>query len=150
MLKIIKGDLLQLADDGFFDVIIHGCNCFNIMGGGIAKSIKDRYPLAYDIDCRTTRGDKFKLGKYSLANINDKFKIVNAYTQYNLRTASESVFEYEKFEQILNTLKNVFPEDTRFGLPLIGCGLAGGNKERIIAIIEAFAEERDVTLVEFE
>lgn len=27
-MKIIKGDLIKLALDGKFDVIIHGCNCF--------------------------------------------------------------------------------------------------------------------------
>lgn len=33
-MKYIIGDLLKLADDGQFDVIVHGCNCFNTMGAG--------------------------------------------------------------------------------------------------------------------
>ena len=40
-MKIIQGDLLQLAKQGDFDVIIQGCNCFCTMGAGIAKSIKN-------------------------------------------------------------------------------------------------------------
>lgn len=31
MLKIIHGDLIKLALLGDFDVIVHGCNCFNMM-----------------------------------------------------------------------------------------------------------------------
>ena len=36
-LQTRNGNLLQLADDGVFDVIVHGCNCFNEMGAGISK-----------------------------------------------------------------------------------------------------------------
>lgn len=32
----IKGDLIELAKQGKFDVIAHGCNCFCTMGAGIA------------------------------------------------------------------------------------------------------------------
>lgn len=28
------GDLIKLADDGHFDILIHGCNAFCVMGGG--------------------------------------------------------------------------------------------------------------------
>ena len=45
-MKIIEGDLIQLALDGEFDLIIHGCNCFCSMGAGIAKSIREIFPEA--------------------------------------------------------------------------------------------------------
>ena len=35
-MNIVKGDLIKSAKEGQFDVIIHGCNCFNTMGAGIA------------------------------------------------------------------------------------------------------------------
>ena len=28
MIRYVDGDLLKLADEGHFDVIAHGCNCF--------------------------------------------------------------------------------------------------------------------------
>jgi len=49
------GDLLDLASNGELDVIIHGCNCFNTMGAGIAKLIKSRWPEAYQADLSTKR-----------------------------------------------------------------------------------------------
>ena len=45
-----KGDLIQKARAGEFDVIVHGCNCFCTMGAGIAKTIKQVFPAAYLAD----------------------------------------------------------------------------------------------------
>ena len=43
-MNTIKGDLIDLAIEGKFDLIVHGCNCFNTMGKGIAKSIRQNFP----------------------------------------------------------------------------------------------------------
>lgn len=144
---IVKGDLIKLAEDGLFDVIVHGCNCFNVMGSGIAKTIKDRYPGAYKMDCGTIKGDSSKLGTYTVYNT-EKFTIINAYTQYNIRKNSD-VFDYDAFQKILDQLDQTYSNDIKIGFPLIGCGLAGGNKERILSMINDFAKNRKVTVVEF-
>ena len=49
-MKYIEGDLIQLAKNGKFNVIVHGCNCFNTMGAGIAKMIKDNFIGAWKAD----------------------------------------------------------------------------------------------------
>ena len=41
--KTTDGDLLKLAKNGEFDVIIHGCNCFTAMFSGIAGQIRKEY-----------------------------------------------------------------------------------------------------------
>jgi type IV secretory pathway TrbL component len=64
-----KGDLIQKARAGEFDVIVHGCNCFCTMGAGIAKTIKQVFPAAYQADLATTAGDQAKLGTYSAAQV---------------------------------------------------------------------------------
>lgn len=50
-MKVIKGDLVELALEGKFDVIIHGCNCFNTMNAGIAKQIKRIFSEANEAAC---------------------------------------------------------------------------------------------------
>jgi len=50
MYNEIKGDLIELAKEGKFDVIAHGTNCFCTMGSGIAPQMAkafgcDRFPL---------------------------------------------------------------------------------------------------------
>lgn len=96
-LNIINDDLIDLAKNGNFDVIIHGCNCFCTMGAGIAKVIKQEFPEAYLPDLQTEVGSREKLGSYSLASNtrNDiNFIILNAYTLYNWRAlAIRSVFQ---------------------------------------------------------
>jgi O-acetyl-ADP-ribose deacetylase (regulator of RNase III) len=47
-MKIIKGDLVKLALEGHFDVIVHGCNCQGVMNSGIARQIRINFPNAYE------------------------------------------------------------------------------------------------------
>src|SRR6476660_2409482 len=87
-MNVITGDLLRLALDGRFDVIVHGCNCQCAMGKGIALSIKNQFPEAYEADLRTAKGDRGKLGSLSVAQIDRppvRFTVVNAYTQFHHR-----------------------------------------------------------------
>ena len=152
MLKHTKGNLLDLAEGGEFDLIVQGCNCFCRMGSGIAKEIRARYPAAWEADYETEMGDMFKLGSFTTADTG-KFLIVNAYTQYDTSKHGEDVFEYGSFDVILKKLAHAYG-NRRFGLPYIGMGLAGGDRERILAMIETFAKTvstkgGSVTLVEF-
>lgn len=46
----INGNLIELAKQGMFDVIAHGCNCFCTMGAGIAPQMArafgaDKFPM---------------------------------------------------------------------------------------------------------
>ena len=154
-----KGNLLDMADNGDFDIIIQGCNCFCAMGAGLAPQIARRYPEAEEADYVTRRGDIMKLGNWTMAwstREPDKkaFRIINAYTQYVTSQQGEDVFEYAAFELILRKLAHEYGAQ-RYGFPLIGCGLAGGDKRRIMALLENFAKvvtEKggSVTLVEFD
>ncbi len=150
-LKHVKGNLIDLAEAGKFDVIVQGCNCFNTMGGGIAREIRERYPMCAEIDRLTERGDHMKLGNWTEFD-QGTFMIINAYTQYNMSTG-EDVFEYTAFELILQKLCHAYG-DKRIGLPYIGMGLAGGDKDTILEQINYFAQKvsakgGSVTLVEF-
>lgn len=157
MLKHVKGDLLTLAEQGKFNIIMHGCNCFNTMGSGIARSIRERFSEAAIVDSMTESGDRSKLGTITCAGIpNDSggFVIVNAYTQYSTSKAGEDVFEYESFQKILDAFVVDAGPGMNIGLPYIGMGLAGGDKVRIMGMIEDFAQKVSakggtVTLVEF-
>jgi len=161
MLKHAKGNLITMAENGEFDIIVHGCNCHCTMGSGIAREVRERYPMAYEEDCKSEPGDIEKLGMYtlSISSLDEaaehRFAIVNAYTQFGFNKAGEStdVFEYESFAVILRKLEHK-ASNQRFGFPYIGMGLAGGDKVRIMAMLEAFAEKvtakgGEVTLVEF-
>ena len=152
-MKLVKGDLLALGRANEFDIIVQGCNCWNVMGSGIAKSIREQFPDAWLADQETLAGDRNKLGCYTIG-MAGRLVVINAYTQYNTaKFPGEDVFEYRSFELILDKLVKRFGK-YRIGLPMIGMGLAGGSPERIIPLIEAFSTKMElqggsVTLVEF-
>lgn len=153
-MKTVKGDLLQMGMDNEFDIIMHGCNCFNVMGAGIAAQISTQFPDAKLADDETVRGDPGKLGTYTIG-MHGRLVILNCYTQYSTAKYGDmDVFEYTAFERVLSKIQYRFGK-WRIGLPLIGMGLAGGDKTRIIPLIEGFSRmvERQggsVTLVEWE
>ena len=154
-MKIIKGDLIALAKKGDFDVIVHGANCFNTMGGGIARQIRDHFPDAWLADQHSVWGDTDKLGCYTIGNWHE-LVIVNAYTQFGMNRGEDmkDLFEYKSFEKILNKLADRYGNKS-FGFPLIGMGLAGGDSAKIMALLESFSEKIEgnffgsVTIVEF-
>jgi O-acetyl-ADP-ribose deacetylase (regulator of RNase III) len=150
MLKYTKGDLLELAITDF-DVIVHGCNCQCMMGGGIAKQIARKYLTAEVVDFKTRAGDYKKLGTWTEVDVGP-FIIINAYTQFRT-SCSEDVFEYTAFKLILQKLLHEYG-NKKIGFPYIGMGLAGGDSSIIIPMIESFAIDvakkgGSVTLVEF-
>lgn len=151
-MNIIKGDLVKLFSMGTFDVIIHGCNCLNTMGAGIAKQIKERYPEAYQADLRTIKGDKTKLGTFTFAGHLKESKnnfIINAYTQYDYR--GYKPVDYRAIESVFIKLNDWYVlKDKRIGIPKIGAGLAGGDWDVIKEIIDRVTPNLDITLVEWD
>ena len=151
-LKHVSGDLIKLALSGEFDAIVHGCNCFCVMGAGIAPQIARAFPCSEIVDNLTSKGDYNKLGNYTVSYDKDVF-VVNAYTQYKPSKGND-VFEYTAFDLILQKLSYEFPYGN-FGFPYIGMGLAGGDSKLIISSLEKFADKiyscgGSVTLVKYD
>ncbi len=152
MMELVTGDLLQMAEEGKFDVIVQGCNCFCTMGSGIARSIREKWPAVYLADLDTDKGDYNKLGSYSAytqwmgtSSVNTCV-IINAYTQYGFNKAGEEkdVFEYLSFALILQKLAYRYP-GKKFGFPMIGMGLGGGDTNRIMAMLDSFSATVEAT-----
>ena len=160
-LQIIKGNLLDRAEEGAYDYIMHGCNCFHMMGSGIAGEIARRYPEAARVDRENTAyGEPSKLGYYSVTSVfesqrimkpkqlgwEDKptytsvtldkpFTILNCYTQY--RPGPDfipSIFPY-----LITELNEGYPGST-IGLPAIGCGI-GGSMDNLSIIVDALVTQ---------
>jgi len=149
-MKKIKGDLITLANNGEFDLIMHGCNCFCNMGGGIAKTIKQYFPEAYQADLQTEKGDKSKLGKISWIETktqHGKLIIVNGYTQFKWGGSGRQA-DYDAIRKVFENIKVKF-SGLRIGYPAIGAGLAGGDWEIISKIIDEELENENHTFVEY-
>lgn len=115
------------------EVIIHQCNCFNTMGAGVAKVLRDKWPEIYDVDCQTSKGDKSKLGLFSIAKLDDpdsKTKyVLNCYSQYKHGRIGRYT-NYEFYYQCLVRVKEFCENNglTTIAIPFkMGCNLAGGD-----------------------
>ena len=149
-MNIIRGDLIALAKDNYFDVIVHGCNCFNSMGAGIAVTIKNEFPEAYAADLQTVKGDRNKLGTISHAEIDRdgiKLIVVNAYTQYRYNDRG-ILADYKAIALCMKAIKLNFSGKS-IGYPKIGAGLAKGDWQTIAKIIDRELAGENHTLVEY-
>lgn len=142
MFKILKGNVFNSPDY----TIVHGCNCFNAMGAGIARTIKKEFPLAYKADMKTKKGDRLKLGTYTFAEEASSLYggkcIINAYTQYTFWDKSD-MFYHDAFEEIIEDLSNTVQS---FSLPAIGLGLANGDLTTILNILIKHSVSCDISL----
>jgi O-acetyl-ADP-ribose deacetylase (regulator of RNase III) len=150
-MKTVKGNLISLALDGEFDVIVHGCNCQCVMGAGIAKVVRAAFPEAWKADQETVKGDKGKLGGFTAAGCptpHGTVVVVNAYTQYDRRGPMPRT-DYGALQRCFRKVKAAF-SGKRIGYPKIGAGIGGGDWGVISTIIDKELEGEDHTYVEFD
>lgn len=155
-MKEIEGNLIEMTLKGNFDIIAHGCNCFCTMNSGIAKALRETWSGVYDADCETVSGDYNKLGtmtKYYTAVPYDEkdekpIEILNCYTQY--RYGRDKVYvDYDAITMCMNKIAHEY-KDKKIGLPMIGCGLAGGDWNIVRTIIMSRLKGMDVTIVKLK
>lgn len=153
-MKTIKGDILSLAEQGNFDVIVHGCNCVNSMKGALSTQIKENYPAVIAADDQTESASvENKLGTVSGANVTapgtgHRFTILNGYTQAYLRGPG-ILADYDAIRSVFRIIKKNFT-GKRIAYPMIGAGGARGDWDTIAAIINEELAGEDHTLVEFD
>ena len=152
-MNILRGNIFDLAINGEIDVIVHGCNCYNKMGSGIAKEVKERFPAAYrrDLAFMPNVAPRKKLGLISGAQCFRNGRviyIVNAYIQQHY--GHDGVYvELDALASCFAKVKAKF-SGLRIGYPMIGCGLAGGDWNQISPIIgqQLFFEDHSLVLLE--
>jgi O-acetyl-ADP-ribose deacetylase (regulator of RNase III) len=162
----LNGDLVELAKVGEFNVVVHGCNCFNTMGSGIAVKFAEVFGAdRFEKEHFKYRGDINKLGTIDyeilfMSEWDDKFVrdtggagikesviVVNAYTQYTYGKGKH--LDYEALRLCLRKINKQF-EGYHVGLPKIGSDRAGGNWDIIKSIIKDELKDVDVTVVIYD
>jgi len=152
MISYTDGDLIELANKGNFDVVVHGCNCLSTMGAGIATQ------MAWAFGCDRFEMELWgptikKLGNIDYVTFSNGFTVVNAYTQYrygrNHADGDSNPFDYEAFTMCMRKMNHIF-KGKHIGMPKIGSGLAGGNWNKIEEIIKYTLRDCKVTVVNYK
>ena len=138
MVNYVYGDVLASPDL----VIAHGCNATGVMGSGVAKQVKEKYPNAfadYNAYCKHNPVS-ITLGTNVYSTQPDGKTIVNCITQeFYGRAMGIKFVSYDAVDKCFADLAEYC--DTykieNISMPKIGAGLGGGNWSVIEAIINA-------------
>lgn len=144
-MKTIIGDLVTSVTSG---VIFHQVNCQGVMGSGIAKQLRDAYPIIwseYKVLCdshhrRYRDQGAGLLGTCQLLSVTPELRIANLFGQQFYGRDGRAFTSYDALNSALTSLNLQLRELSLDGSfchhPLIGCGLGGGNWSAVSAIIE--------------
>jgi len=156
-IKIVKGDMIESMLKGELDAYGQQCNCFCRMRRGIAPLLVKANPEVLEVDKATEEGNPYKLGKFSVTTDSTKPLVYNIYGQFHwskFKVVEGRNTDYQALEQgLLNvSLDMMVNQLTTLGLPLIGCGLAGGDWNIVKNIIEYTFQDTgiDVTIFVLE
>jgi len=144
MFIVENGNLFGNVEHG---LIIHGCNAQGVMGSGVAKIIRDKYPVAYQTYMQQA-DTGYILGEVIPAIVEPNLVIVNAITQEFYGTDRVHV-DYDAVRQVMKGVEHlaksqlIKSEDVHF--PLIGGGLAGGDQFKLIQIFSEAWSNSDIT-----
>lgn len=147
MIRFVYGDVFDPELLKQHEVFLHVANCQNTMGAGVALGVKTLMPELYKADQNTEKGSPYKLGTISTATVdNSDISIfgVNMYAQHYYGRKQDNVC-YPSLEKCLVAAKTL--PYTKYLMPMIGGGLAGGNIDRIMDIVNDVMINKEVTVV---
>lgn len=134
---IKQGNLLNVKEGA----ICHQVNLKGVMGAGLAKQIKDRYPIAFAEYQLAIQNKRLKLGGIQRVQVGESLWVLNLAAQENYGRAKGVCYtNYDALASALTWVK-VWHECTGHPVYLpygMGAGLAGGNWEKIERLIEKY------------
>lgn len=152
-IKIVDGDLFETKAN----FICHQVNCQGRMGSGVAKQVREKFPVVYryykawcdeDAKLRKALGltKSQLLGRVQISykedylvgdkNI-DTQVICNMFSQDQYGYNGKKYTDYDAFEKCLLKLKERVPAGDVIAMPYkIGCGLGGGDWDIVYGLIE--------------
>ena len=127
--------------------ILQQVNCQGVMGSGVAKAIKSKWPIV-EVEYlklfqnRPMSHRRQLLGHTQIVEVvPDNLYIVNLFGQEFYGRDGKRYTSYDALDTALSTLKKCLKDDSSFETlsihhPLIGCGLGGGSWPVVEALIE--------------
>jgi O-acetyl-ADP-ribose deacetylase (regulator of RNase III) len=145
MVKIVEADILTAKEN----IICHQVNCMGIMGGGLARQIKEKFPIVFEeyITFLKENGSKKSLGRCNAVAISSEGYIANLFGQYDCGTNRVQT-DYDALDSALNALEELC-DITGYSVAIpynLGCGLAGGDWNIVSKMIEEIFKDTKVTL----
>lgn len=149
MKTILRGDILSVTEG----LILQQVNAQGVMGSGIAKSIREKYPVVYtkykaSIDCDKSH-NRDSMGSLIVVQVAPGLYIGNMVGQRNYgRDASIRYTSYDALDEALQDVRAFALDVGNLSIhyPTFGCGLGNGNWDVVKCLIEQHIGDLQHTL----
>lgn len=150
MIKHINCDIFESGAD----IILHQVNCQGIMGSGIAKQVREKYPNVYARYrqlCEEMKDNRAELlGKTQFVRTSEDCYIVNLFAQENFGYSGKCYTDYNALRKCLERVRSRCWGVT-IAIPyLMGCYRGGGRWDVVYSMIqEIFGDNHTVLICEY-
>lgn len=152
MLNLVHGDILSRNTDETKSIVVcHQVNCMGVMGAGLAKQVRNKFPEAYAaylITCsQIKRGMISGLGKVQFYDaLSDAgYILANIFGQYGYGR-NKRYTDYDAVRKALQTIARAY-QDATIRIPYkMGCGLGGGDWGMVLPIIQEELVDNRITV----
>lgn len=151
MIKIVNGDLLEAKEN----IICHACNCMGVMGSGVAKQIRNKYPQVYKKYLEKvneyTHGEDLRkalLGQVQGVVVGEDKIVVNMFSQYKFGNDGKQYTDIEALFKCLLTVRQA-AERNKISVAMpykIGSYRGGAKWDEVEELILRAFNGYDVTL----
>lgn len=148
-IKEINGNLL----DSNAECIIHQVNCQGAMNSGVAKAIREKWPIVferyrgyYDI---MRYGKTPLLGTIQVVPINDKQAVINLFAQDNYGYDGGRYTSYDAIDTCLLNVADRCRKEGKKSMALpyhMSCDRGGANWNIILEMIKEHFADLDITI----
>ena len=139
----VSGNILEAKTE----VITNAVNCVGVMGAGLAKQFKDKYPEMfkdYREACRYKELFPGQIHVYKIHSTSPPFYIFNFPTKKDWRNPSK----IEYIEKGLNTMRKVLSTTNikSISIPKLGCGLGGLKWSDVNLLIKKYLVDLNIEI----
>jgi O-acetyl-ADP-ribose deacetylase (regulator of RNase III) len=144
-IEYYNGDLLTSSAP----IIMHQCNCLGNMNSGVAKAIKDKWPIVFTEYEKFCKEIKHLLGKTLFVEVEEGRYVANLFGQERYGYKGE---KYTSYDAIYNCLEHVAGNATNVGIDRVAMPYkmssdrGGADWDVILAIVKSAFKDTDITV----
>ncbi|WP_336784065.1 macro domain-containing protein [Paenibacillus illinoisensis] len=148
MITIVKGNLLDAKEN----IIGHQVNCQGVMGSGVAKAIRAKYPVVYEryVNHCNAMSPQLLLGDMQIIKLGVDKYVANIYGQ--LTYGRDKNVLYTSYSALTESLIKLKHQAKRYEMSValpygIGCGFGNGDWDNeVFPMLKCLFSDWDLTL----
>jgi hypothetical protein len=135
-IKIIEGNLL----DSKTDLILHQCNMKSKMNSGVAKAIREKWPIVFEKYKQLCDSKGQKMGMCQPVKVSDNQRVINMFSQENYGYDGKLYTSYDAVNECFGKIKAYMELKSLKSLSIpynMCCCRGGANWDVIMALLKA-------------